>query len=775
MTRRSTFLVILILLLSTLFFALDQDKTIQLFKNYIVDYESENSECPKIIQLKTDLEDLALYRLYKLQIVGSVEKKESATTTGDLLTVHMKALDDSYFESYEDKIAYSAFLAWVYSHLTGKGYQLGVLNEMPAYSAAFNEYTSSIRKVANNVFKSWMLYSLGLIDVEPSGFPKGRLPEPMIYKGVYSLDITIDDLAQKEIASLVNDQIMATLAQRIEEISRKEYDVSQQLLSELEERASVAIRLLPKDMDPALKESAKNLFELWILRSLSVIDEAPFYPQELPISVKDVPGFINPISLQDDNYEKIVEIIDSTPGLRSKLILNLTFAKRIIEGKDFSPAKLVEADIDRTVSELVAPLMKALGELKNEYSAAFVKNTIKEPQLSWLRLLAYAGLALLIWFFLPAWKKFILDILLILEIGYLVFFSNFNYDLFDLSLYAITVFPILIFTAIILISRLLKPKQRTLFDVIMMVAVILTFILPTIRLYNEVPEIRMDNFPEFYNSPYYEILKSDLYESPDSLLNIEIRKFTSLISSELTDLKRMIKVVLPNQLNSMAKESGATFSADGDRLRVTPPSFSEYFSIENNPQYIQTFEDLQKAIKNFTRSSRRNYSGYRSEVKTIGKMSEEIVAFGGEKLRIDFEDFLQAKLSAKPEYAVALDDIEKAISDELSSEPMPAVIKPYRVSSFMALILGIMLLVSIATISKRVISVLMSSIILIVGLIVSIAKSGTLNIFVHLGSPALNVNVSSGLNIWFLIVFVGIIVLSNFTVISSYMKGRERV
>jgi len=135
----------------------------------------------------------------------------------------------------------------------------------------------------------------------------------------------------------------------------------------------------------------------------------------------------------------------------------------------------------------------------------------------------------------------------------------------------------------------------------------------------------------------------------------------------------------------------------------------------------------------------------------------------------------RSKLSAKPEYAVALDNIEKAISDELSSEPMPAIIRPYRVSSFMALILGLMLLVSIATISRRAISILIGSIILLTGLIISVTNSDTLNIFVHSGSPALNVNVSTGLNVWFLIVFVGIIVLSIFTVISSYMKGRERV
>lgn len=106
---------------------------------------------------------------------------------------------------------------------------------------------------------------------------------------------------------------------------------------------------------------------------------------------------------------------------------------------------------------------------------------------------------------------------------------------------------------------------------------------------------------------------------------------------------------------------------------------------------------------------------------------------------------------------------------------MPAIIRPYRVSSFMALILGLMLLVSIATISRRAISILIGSIILLTGLIISVTNSDTLNIFVHSGSPALNVNVSTGLNVWFLIVFVGIIVLSIFTVISSYMKGRERV
>lgn len=171
-------LVFLSLIIATAF-SFDTAKATKAFKTYVEDYKKEQSQLPVILKLKEDLKDLALYRLYKLQIAGSVEKKESTTTIPDLLTDHMKALDESYFSTGEEKIAYSAFLSWVVSDVSGKKFQVGTINEMPAYSLTFNGYSSRIRTVAPQVYESWIAYSLGLLKNALQAFQREIFPFPI--------------------------------------------------------------------------------------------------------------------------------------------------------------------------------------------------------------------------------------------------------------------------------------------------------------------------------------------------------------------------------------------------------------------------------------------------------------------------------------------------------------------------------------------------------------------------------------------------------------------
>jgi hypothetical protein len=43
----------------------------------------------------------------------------------------------------------------------GKAFQVGTLNEMPAYLSTFNSFTSQVRGMAEAVYKEWMALRAG--------------------------------------------------------------------------------------------------------------------------------------------------------------------------------------------------------------------------------------------------------------------------------------------------------------------------------------------------------------------------------------------------------------------------------------------------------------------------------------------------------------------------------------------------------------------------------------------------------------------------------------
>ncbi|OAA31242.1 hypothetical protein AT15_07020 [Kosmotoga arenicorallina S304] len=757
-------LVFLILIVSTTF-SFDAAKATKAFKAYVEDFKKEESQLPVISRLKEDLEDLALYRLYKLQIAGSVEKKESTTTIPDLLTDHMKSLGEGYFSSEEEKIAYSAFLSWIATDVSGKKFQVGTINEMPAYSLTFNSYSSRIRAAAPRVYESWIAYSLGLLKERPESFPEGKLPIPNTFNE-FDLSVTIDRSEQEEIASITDEEILKQLSKSIQGISNKKYDVSKLFNDKVDERVNFISGRLP-DTLAGLEDSTKNLLRLWIYRAFSLIDEAPFYPDSIPISEINIPGFVNSVPLEDPNYEKISSIIVND----NLIMMQLNFALKMIGNNVYSPIGLIEADIANEAKKMVAPLLSTLGQIRNNLSGEFVASVSAKPSFGWMRIFAYVLIVFLSFTYMKILKKYLLYIIVGFETLYLLFLSNPNQNAFDLSLYAITIIPLLVFATLITLGRVLSKKRRV-FDLLALALILLALLLPFVKLYRNVPELSMEKFPEFYNSIYYDKLKNDLFESPDSLFNIEVRKLTSLISSELNDLKRGYRVVIPNMLNDLAKNTGTTFSVSGTRLRLSMPSFADYLSIENEPEYISQFEDLQKSFKSFVRNSKRNYSQYRRVLGNIENMAEKIVIYAGNPLREDFEKYLVKTLGNKQEYMVAVDNIEKAISDEMKTEPVSASISPYKIPKYTYILLGIFLLVATTIIFKNFVLSMLEGILLVIAFIGTMGTK-TLDIFVQAGTPHLKLSVNSGISIWFFVLFAVIIVLAEIFAFISYRKGRE--
>jgi hypothetical protein len=301
---------------------------------------------------------------------------------------------------------------------------------------------------------------------------------------------------------------------------------------------------------------------------------------------------------------------------------------------------------------------------------------------------------------------------------------------------------------------------------------VLISILPFLNLLNEQPEIAMDSFEGFYDSVYYTTLKNDVFLAPESMIRLQTRDLNSLVSSELNTLKRILRVVIPNKMNSFSTAAGMSFSVDSNgRLRVAAPAFSEYFSIENQTTYISELQGLTKDIDSFIRDSNRNSRSYSTSVSTLIATAERIVTYAGQKMREDFTNSLETELGSKPELAIALNDYHEEIDPLLENNPSPVPVKVYRVREFAALIVALLLLAITLFVVRRPIISYINLAVIVVYFFLVLPGISSLNLFVQGGSPILRVTINPSINVLFLIVFAGIIVLSVLWILLSHKKG----
>jgi hypothetical protein len=298
-------------------------------------------------------------------------------------------------------------------------------------------------------------------------------------------------------------------------------------------------------------------------------------------------------------------------------------------------------------------------------------------------------------------------------------------------------------------------------------------IVPFIKLYNEVPEISLDEHPEFNESVYYGTLKYDIFDSDNALLNREIEDLTSLISSEFTELRRAYGVLLGNTYNNLARESNSEITVTNNRVRVIIPSYSEYFSIVNHGEYIKQFEELQRRLKEFSQTSMTNYNNYLSMIDQVINRSETIVKYSSGYLKDDFRNYLSEKLGNKPQFEESLAHVEKSLKDEFDANSEPGTLRTYSSVGFQGLLIGLMLFGPFTVLFKKPLFIIMISVILVIGLVICLMNANMLNIFVHSNAPILETQTSSYISILFLILYSCIIVMSIVYAITLYKKGRE--
>ncbi|MBN2253199.1 MAG: hypothetical protein JW701_05830 [Kosmotogaceae bacterium] len=767
---KSMLSVIVFLAIAVLSFSFSQKLIVEDFKTYVDDYSQQEPQLPKVVKLIEDLDYLSIYRLYKLQMVGSIEKKESSTTIAGLLTKHLQTFAEEDFRDSDDRIAYSAFLAWVLSEISGKAFETYSLNEMPAYLEVFNSYSSRVRSMAEVVYKEWIAYSLGLLDEKPGAFPDAL--EISNSFSSFSLKVDAPVESEREILSLSDKRIIDALNETVAKISSKEYSVSTLVEEEITRLAIQTAMDLAQLGDAEMMSAGRELFRLWLLRSMGLIEYAPFFPESIAIREKEIAGFQLDIEPADSKYQALIDSLEQNPGVRTTVMEKIEMGAQLLSMKQFTPVGLIESDIADEVRKIVPIQANIMGGIRNELSANLVLSVEKSLDLWWLRVIVYALLVVLALTILPSVKKYLIGLIIILETIYVFFIGNITTGIFDLSLHSIVVLPAFAFVLMLTISSLLNRRKRSRILILKLILLVLISIFPFLTLLNEQPEIAMDSFEGFYDSVYYSTLKNDVFLAPESMISLQTRDLNSLVSSELNALKRILRVVIPNKLNSFSTAAEMSYSVDSNgRLRVAAPAFSEYFSIENQTTYISELQGLAKDIDSFIRDSNRNSRSYSSSVSTLIATSERIVVYAGEKMREDFTYSLETELGSKPELATALNDYHEEIDPLLESDPSPVPVKVYRVLEFAALIVSLLLLAVTLFVVRRPIISYINLALIVVYFFLVLPGISSLNLFVQGGSPILRVTINPSINVLFLIVFTGIIVLSVLWILLSHKKG----
>lgn len=184
------FSIILMLMIATnLFSAVSStgtttlDKVISTYQDFIKDYISASSKIPIVKKLKEELKFLAVYRLIKLDIAGSVEKKESTSNISEYLT--------AFYNGYkppkiEEKLALAGLLAYVMAKLSNENLEISIINRLPAFISAFNDYVASMIREFRNLSNNLIAYSLGLVKEIPEDFEDMKVLTHLNIEGNFS-------------------------------------------------------------------------------------------------------------------------------------------------------------------------------------------------------------------------------------------------------------------------------------------------------------------------------------------------------------------------------------------------------------------------------------------------------------------------------------------------------------------------------------------------------------------------------------------------------------
>jgi len=270
---RKCFFIVLLIAVSCSFSAgtATLDRVVSTYQIFINDYLSVDSEIPLVRKLKEELNYLAIYKLIRLELAGSVERKESASNISEYLTTFYNKYKP---QEIEERLALAGLLSYVVSELSSENLELSTINKLPAFISAFNDYVALVIKDFRNLSKNLIAYSLGLVGEVPKDFEDIEVLTNLEVKGDFSSFVIkkynyYDDIL--EIFRKTN--LKASILQKADEIRNSGIKDFKDISREINVASNSISRNLRAVLSSYQLELAKKMvsitpkkFDLWWLR-----------------------------------------------------------------------------------------------------------------------------------------------------------------------------------------------------------------------------------------------------------------------------------------------------------------------------------------------------------------------------------------------------------------------------------------------------------------------------------------------------------------------------
>lgn len=155
--KRLTIFVFLVLILS-LTFPINLEKSKELFLYYINNFETSNDD-EFLSNTRNSINTfLPIYRYYKIELVGSVEKTDVSKKIGDFLYVIYK---QNISNDYTTQLARAAFFSYLEASLERKKFEASFIKSSPNFNNFFNSYQSKVIFAARNYLSDLLAKHLG--------------------------------------------------------------------------------------------------------------------------------------------------------------------------------------------------------------------------------------------------------------------------------------------------------------------------------------------------------------------------------------------------------------------------------------------------------------------------------------------------------------------------------------------------------------------------------------------------------------------------------------
>ena len=157
MKRLIIFILIISLVISL--FSIDIEKAKEKFLYYIENFDSSNTNDEFLLNIRDSIKNyLPIYRYYKIELVGSVEKTDVSKKIGDHLNVIYK---QNISNDFNEQLARAAFFSYLEANLERKKFESSYIKSSTNFNTFFNSYQSKVIFAVRNYIADLFAKHLG--------------------------------------------------------------------------------------------------------------------------------------------------------------------------------------------------------------------------------------------------------------------------------------------------------------------------------------------------------------------------------------------------------------------------------------------------------------------------------------------------------------------------------------------------------------------------------------------------------------------------------------